>query len=194
MEVPHDVIKQGKANTLPPSIGKRTAEVLNDLGSVFPEKKQKKIKKEGEKKKIKHWTKFENEIYISFLEKEGYKLSESVDEKRKTRPHYHMSKKVGSKDPRQCRSHHQKMINRHHTIDKIIDFFTSKKEKVPFIPEDESFTEESPASSHFEEASIFNMGVEPKRDKGLQDIAKMMEVSHSFIGHPEDIDCFFRKE
>lgn len=86
------------------------------------------------------------------------------------------------------------MIKRHHTISKIIDFFISKEEKVPLDHEDEYFTEESPASSHIEEASIFHMGVEQKPDEGRQDIAKMMEVSYSFIDHPEDIDCFFREE
>ena len=78
MEIPLDFINQDKVNTLPPSIRKGKAEVQSDSSRVFPEKKQKKIKKEGEKKKVKHWTKSENEKYISFLEKEGSKLSETV--------------------------------------------------------------------------------------------------------------------
>jgi hypothetical protein len=40
-----------------------------------------------------------------------------------------MSKKVKTRSPQQCHSHHQKMTNKHGSIEKVIEFLQSEKAK-----------------------------------------------------------------
>lgn len=40
-----------------------------------------------------------------------------------------MSKKVKTRSPQQCHSHHQKMTNKHGSIEKVIKFLQSEKAK-----------------------------------------------------------------
>ena len=81
--------------------------------------------KRGEKRKrTVHWTQHEHHMYINFLTKKSHLLSLSLNDKKKAQPLRKMAEFIGSKDARQCRSHHQKMMKRHKSIDNIVKFST----------------------------------------------------------------------
>lgn len=73
------------------------------------------------------WKSAESKKYISFLKKNSHLMSLPVEERKRIRINVIMSQYVKSKNPEQCRSHHQKMVLKYGSIQGIIDSHTSKR-------------------------------------------------------------------
>ena len=70
------------------------------------------------------WSEKEKKSYICFLrEKREHMMHSST--RRSQKLFIQMSKWVKTRTPDQCRSHHQKTMKYHHTIDETINFFTN---------------------------------------------------------------------
>lgn len=81
------------------------------------------------------WTLVESEKYKNFLKR--YRTIFLEHRLRRCNQIFvKMSEKLKSREPLQCRSHHQKMLKKHRTIDQIISHF---EEKLQTAREDLSF-------------------------------------------------------
>ena len=72
------------------------------------------------RKSKRNWNPVEQKKYIQFLKKKGHLFEKSLAAKKKIKPHKSMSNFITTKDSIQCRSHHQKMMNKFKTIEAII--------------------------------------------------------------------------
>ena len=68
-----------------------------------------------------HWTLAEHKKYIDFLIKKRSLFNLSVKEKKKVKMHVLMYKYILTKNAKQCRSHHQKMLSKYSTIEGILE-------------------------------------------------------------------------
>ena len=75
------------------------------------------------------WTLLESEKYKNFLKR--YRTIFLDHRLRRCNQIFvKMAKRMKSRGPLQCRSHHQKMLKKHHTIDQIISHFQDKLENI----------------------------------------------------------------
>jgi dynactin complex subunit len=70
-----------------------------------------------------HWTEKEHKKYIKFLADHPRIFDLSSNTKKKKKIHVKMSNFIKERTPIQCRSHHQKMINRYGTVEGIMSTF-----------------------------------------------------------------------
>ena len=68
-----------------------------------------------------HWTLTEHKKYIDFLIKKRSLFNLSMKEKKKVKMHVLMYNYILTKNAKQCRSHHQKMISKYSTIEGILE-------------------------------------------------------------------------
>jgi hypothetical protein len=80
-----------------------------------------------------HWSEIEDLKYLEFIHRERRLFDLPLAERKKMRIHHMMSKFIRTRNPCQCRSHHQKMISKFRTIDEIIQNYQRRLE-----PEGES--------------------------------------------------------
>ena len=66
------------------------------------------------------WTPLENKRYQEFLSQNQSLFCLSLEEKKRLAIHSQMSQTIKSRTSLQCRSHHQKMIKKYGSVDKII--------------------------------------------------------------------------
>lgn len=68
-----------------------------------------------------YWNMDENRRYLDFLRAHAGVFDLSVSEKKNMRVNVMMSKKVKSRTPQQCHSHHQKMMKKYGSIPNILE-------------------------------------------------------------------------
>ena len=71
------------------------------------------------------WTSVQQKAYINFLRERKQEMDVSTL-RRSQKIFILMSKEVKTRSADQCRSHHQKIIKYHHTVEEAIEFFSSK--------------------------------------------------------------------
>lgn len=74
-----------------------------------------------------NWSAKETRPYLRFLV-EHEDLFFSYATKKKARVFMNISLRVKTRDPNQVKSHHQKLLNRHHTVKAIIVFLREQQE------------------------------------------------------------------
>ena len=67
----------------------------------------------------------ENYSYITYLTNFRY-IFDSQAERKRVKVFRHLSKLIKTRNPHQIKSHHQKMMLRHRTVDQIIEYLRIK--------------------------------------------------------------------
>ena len=70
-----------------------------------------------------HWKKTEQKKYVNFLFENIEIFNSSDVQRRISGVHLKMSKVIKSRDSNQCRSHHQKMMTKYSSVNRIIEEF-----------------------------------------------------------------------
>lgn len=83
----------------------------------------------GEFKKNADWATLQNARYVAFIEA-NLKKMEGKPHGKLWGVYQDMAKIVKTRNFRQCKSHHQKMLNKHKTIPEIISFFLKSNSKI----------------------------------------------------------------
>ena len=103
-----------------------------------PHPKKSKFRRLGSKKvKSYHWTDAEHSRYIKFLLKKGELFQRSPLERKIARVNVIMSSMVGTRNPTQCHTHHQKMMIMYGSVEEIIEketAFLASRGKVKAYP------------------------------------------------------------
>jgi hypothetical protein len=86
-----------------------------------PKRKYKMHKKHRKNNACYYWSIDENKRYSDFLSFNGHMFSMSLSQKKNLRVNVQMSKKVKTRTPQQCHSHHQKMMKKYGSIPSIVD-------------------------------------------------------------------------
>jgi hypothetical protein len=74
------------------------------------------------KNKYTYWSERENKIYVEYIRSNKELMAECKDKKRQ-RVFLHMSKLIKTRTPKQVKSHHQKLIKQHLSVDSIVQHF-----------------------------------------------------------------------
>lgn len=67
-----------------------------------------------------YWTDTENKRYANFLVEFGYMFAMTTRERRQKKINLLMSRRVRTRNPVQCHSHHQKMVKKYGCLSEII--------------------------------------------------------------------------
>lgn len=90
-----------------------------------------KISKKGKKNFTSYyWSLEENKRYSEFLKLHPELFDLSVSQKKNLRVNVMMSKKIKSRTPQQCHSHHQKMVKKYGNIENIIVGLRDEREQI----------------------------------------------------------------
>lgn len=76
----------------------------------------------------KNWTLAENGAYVEFL-KDNDKVMKDESNRRSSKIFLEMSLFIRTKTPEQCRTHHQKVLGKYESIEKIMSLYLQDQEK-----------------------------------------------------------------
>ena len=84
--------------------------------------------KKGQAKKCFHWTFHQQRKYVLFLENNRSLFDLSLKDKKKKGIHSLLSKAIKNRTPTQCRSHHQKMLEKFKNVENIIKIYKNSSD------------------------------------------------------------------
>ena len=98
----------------------KTGDSSGDEEFVCPYERRR--RKDGKNLSFKKWSEKENLKYAEFLQKNRKEFADEV-KRRSNRVFKKMQKKIKKRTAEQCRTHHQKMLKKFHSIESIISYF-----------------------------------------------------------------------